>query len=114
MNVYNEAHNLAAAIKASDEFKQYHALREKINANPQLSAIVNDFQAKQMEFQLKQMAGQENEGNAMQQIQELYGIMMKDPTTAEYMQAEMRFSLMMNDVSKILSEAMGLAVPEGK
>ena len=41
-------------------------------------------------------------------IQELYQIIMTDPTASQYMQAEMRFSLMMNDVYKILGEVMGL------
>ena len=43
-----------------------------------------------------------------QQIQNLYQIIVKDPMAAQYMQAEMRFSLMMNDVYKILGEVMGL------
>lgn len=106
MNVYNEAHNLAAAIKGSDEYKNYIELRKKINANPQLSEIVNDFQAKQLDLQMKQMSGNLDD-SAMQEIQSLYGVMMKDPVTAEYMQAEMRFSLMMNDVYKILGDAIG-------
>ena len=44
----------------------------------------------------------------MQSVQELYQIIMKDPMAAQYMQAEMRFSLMMNDVYKILGDVMGL------
>lgn len=108
MNVYNEAHNLAAAIKGSEEFKQYHSLREKIDKSPELSAIVNDFQAKQLDFQMKQMMGGPDAAGAMQQLQELYAVMTKDPVTAEYMQAEIRFTMMMNDVYKILGDAMGL------
>jgi len=34
---------------------------------------------------------------------------MRDPLAAEFMQAQMRFSLMMNDVYKILGEAMGVS-----
>ena len=44
----------------------------------------------------------------MTQVQQLYGIMMKDPLTAQYMEAQMRFSLMMNDVYKIIGEAIGV------
>ena len=43
-----------------------------------------------------------------QQIQNLYQIIMKDPLAAQYMQAQMRFSLMMNDVYKILGDVMGI------
>ena len=112
MNVYDQAHNLARAIKESEEFKQYDYLKKVIDQNENLSKMVKDFQAKQFEFQAKQMMGEEMTPDMMQSVQELYQIIMTDPTAAQYMQAELRFSLMMNDVYKILGEVMGLATPQ--
>lgn len=43
----------------------------------------------------------------MASVQQLYAIMAKDPLAAQYLQAEMRFSLMMKDVYEILGEAIG-------
>lgn len=108
MNVYNEAHNLAKAIKECEEFKVYTQLKTRINQNPELASALSDFQAQQMQAQFKKMSGEEMDMETMGKIQELYGILMRDPIAAEYMQAEMRFSLMMNDVYKILGEAMGV------
>lgn len=108
MNVYDQAHNLARAIKESEEFKQYDYLKKVVDQNEELSKMVKDFQAKQFELQAKQMMGEEMPADMMQKVQELYQIIMTDPTAAQYMQAEMRFSLMMNDVYKILGEVMGL------
>ena len=108
MNVYDQAHNLARAIKESEEFKQYDYLKKVIDQKEDLSKMVKDFQAKQFEIQAKQMMGEEVGPEMMQGIQELYQIIMTDPTASQYMQAEMRFSLMMNDVYKILGEVMGL------
>ena len=108
MNVYDQAHGLAKAVKESEEFKQYDQLKTSIDANESLSKMVKDFQAKQLEFQTKQMMGEEVAPEMLAQVQELYQIMAKDPLAAQYMQAEMRFSLMMNDVYKILGEAIGL------
>ena len=107
MNVYNEAHNLAKAIKECDEFKKYNELKKSANANPELAKMIADFQAQQMQLQLKQMSGEQMDAEFMSKVQELYGIITKDPLAAQYMQAEMTFSLMMNDVYKILGEAMG-------
>ena len=112
MNVYDQAHNLARAIKESEEFKQYDYLKKIIDQNAELSKMVKDFQAKQFELQAKQMMGEEMPADMMQSIQELYQIIMTDPTAAQYMQAEMRFSLMMNDVYKILGEVMGLGMAQ--
>lgn len=114
MNVYNEAHNLAKAIKECEEFKIYNGLREQVNNVPEFAKMINDFQAQQMQLQMKQMAGEEIAQDAMESIQQLYSIIMSDPLAGEYMQAEMRFSLMMNDVYKILNEAMGGAIPEAE
>ena len=108
MNVYDQAHNLARAIKESEEFKQYDYLKKVIDQKEDLSKMVKDFQSKQIEMQAKQMMGEEVGPEMMQGIQELYQIIMTDPTASQYMQAEMRFSLMMNDVYKILGEVMGL------
>lgn len=106
MNVYNEAHNLAKAIRECEELKEYLILKKEIETNAELSQTIADFQSKQMELQLAQMSGNEPDEEAASKIQELYTILMRDPKAAEYMQAEMRFSMMMNDIYKILGEAI--------
>ena len=111
MNVYNEAHNLAQAIKECDETKQYKEMKEKLDAKPELASAVADFMNHQMELQYMQMQGQEPDEHLMGHIQELYGILMSDPLAADYMQAEMRLSIMMNDVYKIIGEAIGAVEP---
>lgn len=107
MNVYDQAHGLAQAIKASEEFKQYEALKKQIDANEELSKMIKDFQTKQLEFQAKQMMGETAGPEDMAVIQQLYAIMAKDPLAAQYMETEMRFSLMMKDVYEIVGEAIG-------
>jgi len=91
MNVYDQAHGLTAAIKESEEYKQYQAVKEKAKANPELEKMLQDFQAKQFELQAKQMMGESMGEDAIQQVQNLYTIIMQDPLAAEYMQCEMRF-----------------------
>lgn len=107
MNVYDQAHGLAQAIKASEEFKQYDALKKEIDANEELSKMIKDFQAKQLEFQMKQMSGEQVSQEDMSMVQQLYAIMAKDPLAAKYLETEMRFSLMMKDVYEIIGEAIG-------
>ncbi len=108
MNVYDMAHNLARAIKDSQEYKDYEAQKIEIEKNEDLSKMIKDFQAKQLELQLKQMSGESIQGDIMTSAQELYKIVMANPKASEYMQTEMRFSIMMNDVNKIIGEAIGV------
>lgn len=108
MNVYEEAHNLERAIKESEEYKEFKRLKEKIDAEESLKKMMEDFHSKQLELQTKQMMGQEVTSEMMQSVQDLYQIIAKDPVAAEYLQAEMRFSVMMQDVYKILGEVVGI------
>ncbi len=113
MNVYDHAHALARAIKESDEYKQYMELKAKVSENDELSASLNDFQQKQFQYQAQQMMGVEGDASMMEQIQSLAQILMRDPLAAQYMQAEITFSMMFASVSKILQEAIGI-FPNGQ
>lgn len=106
MNVYDQAHNLKAAIKESEEFKQYALAKSKMEANPELAEMLRDYQAKQFAVQGKQMLGEDVTSEMLQQVQNLYQIMMKDPLAAEYLQCEMRFAVMMQDVYQLLGEVV--------
>ena len=108
MNVYDQAHQLAQAVKESEEFKQYEQYKKKVEANPQLNESINDLMKKQMELQAAQLMGQEVTQEAFQQLQQLSAVLMQDPTAAQYMQCYMRFSMMMADVYKIIGEAADL------
>lgn len=106
MNVYDEAYNLKRAIQGSEEYKQYMELKTQISKNEHLDKMLKDFQQKQFSIQTKQMSGEEITDDMMKQFQDLYAIIVRDPKAAEYIQCELRFSVMMNDVYKILGEAV--------
>ena len=110
MNVYEDAHNLARAIKASEEYKQFDALKKQVEADPDLDKMLKDFQKKQFDMQAKQLMGETVGPEVTQKIQELYQIVATNPLAAQYLQAEMRFSLMMNDVYKILGDVIGIGI----
>ena len=71
-----------------------------------LGQILIQVQQKQFQLQAAQFTGQEVEGDVMQQIQDLYQIIMKDPKAMEFMQAEMMFTRVVADVYKILEDAV--------
>ena len=103
MNVYDEAHSLAQAIKESEEFKQFKAQEELVNANPDLKKMIDDYQSKQMEVQAAQMMGKDTQ-EEMAQLQAAAAIIMSDPTAGNYLQCQMRYAIMMQDVLQIISE----------
>lgn len=111
MNVYDQAHQLASAIKESEEFKQYDSVKKQVEANPELDKAVKDFMSRQFELQTAQMMGEEPDADTIQQMQQMSAALMTDPTVANYLQCQMRFSMMMADVYKIIGETADMGFP---
>ena len=70
MNIYDIAHNLARAIKNSDEFKNYKAIKDEVTAVPALNDMLVDFQQKQFQIQAAQLSGQELDAELMRNFQQ--------------------------------------------
>jgi len=105
-NVYDIAHELARSLKETDQYKDYAAAKAKIDANPDLSKMIEDFQKQSLELQTKQMTGEEPDTALMEQFQKMYQIVLTDPLAAEYMQKQMSLSQIVSDLYGILGEAL--------
>jgi cell fate (sporulation/competence/biofilm development) regulator YlbF (YheA/YmcA/DUF963 family) len=105
-NPYDKARELAAAIRESDEYREYLAAKEKAQQNPELVAALNDYQEKQFELQKKQIVGEAIGPEVMAQMQNLYQILARDPAAAQYLNAQIRFALMANDVYSVLGDVL--------
>lgn len=110
VNVHDYAHNLARALKESPEHKAYTAAKGRLKERPTAEQMVTDFHKKQIELQAAMMQGKEPSAEQQEQIQQLYGIIQGDSDVREYLTAEQRLSVLLNDVYRILGEAMDLQV----
>ena len=108
MDAEDVMQNISKLDKASEEYKQYDQAKAKLKENPELEKMIKDVQRKQFEIQTMLMMGQEVPQDQAASIQTLYAIILKDPVAAAYMEAEMRFSVMMKDVYEILGEVSGM------
>jgi cell fate (sporulation/competence/biofilm development) regulator YlbF (YheA/YmcA/DUF963 family) len=108
MNVYDEAHGLARAIKESNEFKEFDRMRKEVEQDPEVSQMLGDLQKLQIEFQTAQMTGNQPDQDLMTRMQGLSTMLATKPLAAKFMQTEAAFSVMMNDVFRIIGEAVGL------
>lgn len=105
-NVYDLTHELARALKECDQYKTYLEMKSKVSENEELSAMINDFQDKNMAMQTQQMLSAEPPQDLILQVQSLYQIVMKDPLAAQYIQAEMAFTQVVSDIYGILGEVI--------
>lgn len=105
-NVYDIAHELARSLKETDQFKDYEAAKKKIDANPDLAKMIEDFQQKSVEMQSKSMMGEEPDQEMLDNFQKMYQIVLSDPAAADYMQKQMALSQIVSDLYGILGEAL--------
>lgn len=105
-NVYDIAHELVRSLKETDQFKDFKEASEKLHQNEQVARMMDDFQAKSMEYQTKMMSGQMPEQEELAQMQQMSAIIMSDPLSAQYVNAQMQLQTIIADIYKIIGEAV--------
>lgn len=108
MNVYDEAHSLARAIRESNEFKEFDRMRIEVDNDKECSDMLKELQELQMQLQAAQLTGQSPDQNLFQRFQSLSTMAATKPLAAKYLQAQAAFSVMINDVFGIIGEAMAV------
>ncbi len=107
------AHELARTLKESDEFKQFLKSKEKVMSDANNHKMIREFQLKQWEIRDAQMLEAEISEEKQQELERLYSLVSLNPTAREYLEAEFEVSRMVNDIQKIIGEAIQDALPIG-
>ena len=101
---YDKAHDLAHAMRESEEYKELMAAQEALKADAVAAALVRTFMAQQMQWEYAKLSGAP-EADALQKKQEeLLPQIQENAAAAAYLQAQMRWSQISNDIYKIISE----------
>ena len=108
MNVYDEAHSLARAIKESNEYKEFDRMRKAVDADKECADMLKELTELQVQLQTAQLAGQQPDKEVFARFQSLSTMVATKPLAAQYLQAQGAFMVMMNDVFAIIGDAMGM------
>lgn len=111
VNVYDYAHNLARALKESSEFRSLSNARDRLRGKPTAEQMVSDFHKKQLDLQVMMAQGKEPSKEQKEALERLYAVIQGDSDVREFLMAEQRFSIILNDVYKILGEAVDVEIP---
>ena len=94
---YDKAHDLAAAMRESEEYKELMAAQAEVEKDQASTELVRTFMSQQMEWEYAKLAQAPNEAELLvPQIE-------ANPAVAKYLQAHMKWSQVTNDVYKIIS-----------
>lgn len=106
MYVYDEANNLAKAIRESKEYEEYKKAKEDLNNNSDMKQKVEEFEKIRYDVQVMAFQGEKQDEEKQKKLQEMYEILMKEPKIKEFFDIEIRFNIMLADVNKIISESV--------
>ncbi|HZK55628.1 MAG TPA: YlbF family regulator [Desulfosporosinus sp.] len=107
------AYELARTLKESTEFKQFLISKEKVMSDANNHKMIREFQLKQWEIREAQMLETEISEEKQQELERLYSLVSINPAAREYLEAEFEVSRVVNDIQKIIGEAIQDAMPIG-
>lgn len=96
--------NLVDTIKNTDEYKEFQFQKDKIAQFPELKARINEFRKKNYELQ---NSGQS--ANLMEDAERLQmenADLFENPLSADFLQAELDFCRMMQDVNACITDGI--------
>ena len=101
---YDKAHDLAHAMRESEEYKELMAAQEAVKADAVATGLVRTFMAQQMQWEYAKLSGAPEADELQKQQEELMPQIQENAAAAAYLQAQMRWSQISNDIYKIISE----------
>jgi len=105
MNVYDKAHELARALRGSEEMKRLLAAKALLDADETTQRMVKDYLAKQMELEYEVLSGKGENKEKAEQLQRMFDLVRTNSRANEFLQCYMRFQQLMADISRIIGEA---------
>lgn len=106
MNVYDQAHALAGALKQSEEYQVLQAARERLENDHKNKEMLVDLRRGQWELEADRVLGKEIDEQKEKRLEQLTELVNLNPTLRDYLAAEFRFARLMTDIQKILTDAL--------
>ena len=102
VNIYDSANQIEREIREMDEFKTLQAAFEAMKAETESFKLFKQFQELQIDLQQKQMQGIEFSEEDAKQAQEMAMKVQETAVIQELMQKEQAFSMIINDLNRII------------
>lgn len=108
MNPYDQAHELARALKESEEYREYIRLKQAAYDDGTNKALLDEYKRLQFRMQARMAAGETMPEEDFQRLQQIGALLQFNPDVSAYLMAEFRFQRMLSDIFKILADVAGV------
>lgn len=106
MNIYDQANNLARALRESNEVEEIQASMKLIEVDVESARMLEDFRKKQDEMQQRMMTGDMPGPEEMEQMEKLFDTLSLNLNIRRLFDAERRLSVVIQDVNQIISDSL--------
>lgn len=106
MNIYDTANTLASEIRQSEEYVNYKMARQTLELNSDLKNRIKEFQELRYEIQMVSIQNGQTDEEKYKKLQDLYTELIEIGETKKYLEAEMKFNVLIADVNKIIGDAI--------
>ncbi|MDW8801127.1 YlbF family regulator [Clostridium sp. A1-XYC3] len=108
MNIYDKTHEFAKELRNVPEIVQLRELSKKIETDETNKRMLSDFRRVQFEAYSEQVEKGSISDSVKEKLNNIGSVISMNPTLSEYLQAEQRFSVVWDDILKILNDAIGI------
>ena len=108
MYISDRAHQLAADIKQSEEFKAYKTLKDEVYADETTKSLLKQYKQAQFEAQTIIMSGQQPGEELMDKLKKVGEVLALNPKVTDFFAAEYKFNTIISDIYKIIGDACEL------
>ncbi|UOE95474.1 YlbF family regulator [Alkalihalobacillus sp. LMS39] len=105
-NLYDKARELGNTLRDSEEFQQLKALYDQVKQDEVSNRMLENFRNLQMELQQKQMQGIQITEEEAIQAQQQFELVQQHELISQLMEAEQKLSVIVGDVSRIITEPL--------
>ena len=109
-NVYDTANRLAQELKETEEYREYHRLREIAYDDSTNKALLDELKRLQFKMQAKAASGEKPEDEDMQKLMRISSLLQMNSDASAYIIAEFRFQKLIADIYKILGDVAGIDI----
>ncbi|MEW4860264.1 YlbF/YmcA family competence regulator [Staphylococcus aureus] len=102
VNLYDYANQLEQALRESEEYKAIKEAFANVKTNEESKKLFDEFRETQINFQQKQMQGEEIAEEDLQKAQEQAQAIEKDENISALMNAEQKMSQVFQEINQII------------
>ena len=107
---YSSAHRLAQDIRASEEFRTYHDLKENVMSDETTAALIREYRKLQMTIQMSAMSGKAADEEDMRRFSGISTLLFSKPEVSRFLLSEMQLQQALSDIFRIVTEAADLDI----